>query len=177
MVSRRMPCRRKPCDSYGVYMVKLGDKSFCAYPQLKTPTFSTLLKMATPRKKLIKKFSTRGKNGYLSSAERAMIIHVLLSGEKVSTLADRFSCHWNTITNTIKQYRATNSLDTKPRIGTLPRLSIREKRALYHCLWKTPEILYTQLQTWVESCTSKKVSRTTEYRWLISLPIAQMWTQ
>lgn len=110
--------------------------------------------MATRRKKLIKKFSTRGKRGQSYLAERATIIHALLSGERVSTLADRFNCHRKTITNTLKRYRTMNSLDTRPRIGSPPKLSMREKSAFYRQLWQNPEMPHAQLQTWVESYTS-----------------------
>ena len=90
-----------------------------------------------------------------------MVIHALLSGESVSTLASRFRVHRNTIRNTINRYCATHSLQDKPRIGAPPRLTIREKRALYRRLRQNPEMPHAQLQTWVQNYTYKKVSRRT----------------
>ena len=53
-------------------------------------TFSTP-QMTTPRKRLVQKINpTRGAKGHLSSEERSMLIHALLSGEQVSTLASFF---------------------------------------------------------------------------------------
>lgn len=118
--------------------------------------------MTTPRKRLAQKINpTRSKKGYLSPSERAMIIHAVLSGEAVSTIATRFRVHRNTIRNTIKRYNATNSLENKPKSGTPSRLSGREKRALYRRLRQNPGIPYTQLLAWVESYTGKKVSQST----------------
>jgi transposase len=118
--------------------------------------------MATPRKRLVKKINpTRGKKGHLSSEGSPVVMHALLSGEKVSTLATYFRCYRNTIRNTMKRYCETDSLEDKSRTGACPRLTIREKRALYRRLRQNPEMPYAQLQTWVKSTTGKKVSRRT----------------
>jgi hypothetical protein len=103
-------------------------------------------RMATPRKRLVKKINpTRDKKGHLSSEERSMVMHALLSGEKVSTLATCFRCHRNTIRNTMKRYCETNSLEDKPRTGARPRLTFRQKRALYRRLRQNPEMPHAQL--------------------------------
>jgi hypothetical protein len=103
--------------------------------------------MPTPRKRLVKHFNPkRGLKGYLSPGERAMIVQALLSREKVSTLATRFRCHRNTITNTMNRYRTTNSFDDKHRTGGRPILTIREKRAVYRRLRQNPEMPSAQLK-------------------------------
>jgi hypothetical protein len=101
-------------------------------------------KMATPRKRLIIILRC-GKKGHLSSEERSMVMHALISGEKVSTLATRFRCHRNTIRNTMKRYCETNNLEDKPRTGAHPRLTIREERALFRRLRQNPEMPHAQL--------------------------------
>jgi transposase len=118
--------------------------------------------MPTPRKRLAQKLNPgRTKKGYLSPDQRAMIIHAVLSGEPVSTIATRFRVHRNTIRNTVKRYSTTNTLENKLKTGAPSKLSGREKRAIYRRLRQNPGIPYIQLLTWVEGYTQKKVSQST----------------
>jgi transposase len=118
--------------------------------------------MPTPRKRLVQKINPgRAKKGHLSPSERAMIIHAVLSGERVSAIATRFQVHRNTIRNTVTRYNTTHSLKDKTKKSRPSRLSYREKRALYRRLRQNPQLPHAQLKTWVESYTGKKVSQRT----------------
>src|ERR1700712_1655102 len=125
--------------------------------------------MPSPRKLLARRINPDRKHrGRLSKYERLCIVQLLLDGEKISVVANRFECHRNTISNIFKRYKEANTLQPKPQSGPPPKLNRRERRAVFRLVRREPTIPWATLIEWCETRFGKKISRNTLRRILRS---------
>ena len=118
--------------------------------------------MASPRKKFANRISSvRKSGGQLTKFQRSGIIQDVLRGDKIGDVARRYSCHRNTIRNTINRYHETNNLSNRPKSGRQPVLNRRERRSLIRQIQKDPSVPWATLLEWVQSSLGKKVSKDT----------------
>jgi transposase-like protein len=117
--------------------------------------------MATPRKQFAQKLQYRRGRDRLNSEKRRAIIQDLLNHVPINILAQRYSCHRNTIRNTWKRWKERDNFNDRPHLGPKPRLTPRERRILFRYIRNDPTRRWIDLLQFCENIIGKKVSKNT----------------
>ncbi len=121
--------------------------------------------MTTPRKQLAHSLAPNRKSrGSLNYLQRLSIVQELLNGVPPRVLAERFDCHRNTIRNTFIRWKKHRNFDSRPKQGRPPRLTSRQRRALFRYIRREPTRAWGEVLLWCERTFGRRVSRNTVRR-------------
>ena len=149
--------------------VKLRSTSVCARPtfyflgtRTRKPSYlQHQIMPPTPRKKFAQKLQNRQGKSRLNAETRQAIIQDLLNKQEPHILAERYSCHRNTIRNTWTRWIERNNFADRPRRPRKQRLTPRERRHLFRYIRIDPTRRWADVLRFCEAAFGKKVSKNT----------------
>ena len=99
--------------------------------------------------------ANRSRGSELDPTVRAAILAAVDSGLSKAEIARRYNISRRTVYNTINRLSTANSLNSRPRTGRPPKLSIRDRRRLIRMVRLQPKIVYALLRQESSISTSK----------------------